>query len=98
MEKNLAEMIEQQAAGMVKAMHMPGVKTTTLEKEQSDGKAKRVFKTRVFAILDDVSAEAYSSFINFLMERDSETSVMREVENWTKDGELIRVVDYIEVE
>ncbi len=98
MERNLAEMIEQQAAGMVKAMHMPNIKTTTLEKEQSGRKAKRVFKTKVFAIIDDVSAEEYATFINFLMERDSETNVMREVENWTKDGELIRVVDYIEVE
>jgi hypothetical protein len=57
-----------------------------------------MFKTKVFAILDDVSAEEYSAFINYLMRNKKSTTVIRELENWTKDGELIRVVDYIEEE
>jgi len=95
MSDKLAQMIDEQAAGIVKSMGMPQVKTTTVEKELRDNKAKNKFATRVFAILDDVSALEYSEFINEVLETGT-TRIIREVESWTKDGELIRVVDYLE--
>ena len=95
---NIADIINKQAEGIVKAMGMPEVKTTSLEEELSKTNKKKMFKTRVFVLLDDVSAEEYSAFINYLMSNKKTATVLREVENWTKDGELIRVVDYIEIE
>lgn len=95
---DLSDIINKQAEGIVKAMKMPEIKTTSVEEELKKSKAKKVFKTKVFVLLDDVSAEEYSAFINYLMTNDKTTTVLREVENWTKDGELIRVVDYIEDE
>jgi signal transduction protein with GAF and PtsI domain len=94
----LANMINENAAGIAKAMGMPEIKTTSIDKELKNSEKNRVFKTKVFAILDDVSAEEYSAFINYLLKNKKTTSVLREAENWTKDGELIRVVDYIEDE
>ena len=94
--ENISEIINSQAEGIVKALKMPEVRTTTVEKERGKKKTKRKFNTRVFAILDDYSAEEYSSFIDSIINEPESMTVMREVENWTKDGELIRVVDYIE--
>lgn len=95
---DLASIIDEQASGIVKAMKMPSIKTTSIEKENKKKERKKIFKTKVFVIIDDVSGEEYSTFINYLMEHKSETLVIREVENWTKDGELIRVIDYVEEE
>jgi signal transduction protein with GAF and PtsI domain len=89
-------MIDKQAAGIAKAMGMPNVRTTTVDKELEKNKKNKEFKTKVFAILDDVSAEEYSAFINYIMKNSKTTTIIREEQNWTKDGELIRVIDYIE--
>jgi hypothetical protein len=95
-ENDLASIIDKQAAGIAKAMGMPSVKTTTVEKEMANSKKKKSFYTRVFAILDDISAEEYSAFINYIITNSKTTTIIREEQNWTKDGELIRVVDYME--
>ncbi len=95
---DLASIIDANVAGIAKALGMPDVKTTTVDNELAKAEKSKVFKTKVFAILDDVSAEEYSAFINYLMKNRKTTTVLREEENWTKDGELIRVVDYVEEE
>ena len=94
--KDLSEIINSQADGIVTALRMPEIKTTTVEKELSKKKTEKLFKTRVFVLINDTSAIEYSSFINEVMRNSKTTTIMRESENWTKDGELIRVVDYVE--
>ena len=92
---NINEIIEQQAEAIVRNLKMPEVKTTSLEKEMEKNKKIKKFSTRVFLLIDDVSAESYSSFMNYIIENPKTTKLLREVENWTKDGELIRVIDYM---
>jgi len=98
MEKDISKIIEEQASGIVKALGMPEVRTTTYEKEVNKNKKNKVFKTKVFVLIDDISAEEYAAFMNYLIANNKTTELIREVENWTKDGELVRVVDYIEEE
>lgn len=94
---DLNEYIDKQAAGIAKSLGMPKVKTTTFDEEIKKKSSKHpVFRTRVFVLLDDVSAEEYSEFINDILDSGGTKNIIREVENWTKDGELIRVIDYTE--
>jgi len=94
---DLNEFIDKQAAGIAKSLSMPNVKTTTFDEEIKKNKSKKpIFKTRVFVLLDDISAEDYADFINSILTSNGDKTIIREVENWTKDGELIRVVDYTE--
>jgi hypothetical protein len=91
----LSEIINKQAEGIARSLGMPKIKTTTVDEELKKKKVKKVFSTRVFVILDDVSGEDYAEFINEILTSNGEMEVIREDTNWTKDGELIRVVDYI---
>jgi len=91
----LAKIIDKQAEGIARSLGMPKIKTTTVDKEMSKSKTKRVFGTRVFVILDDISAEDYSEFINEVLSSKGSMEIMREDTSWTKDGELIRVVDFM---
>ena len=95
--EKLAQMIDEQAAGIAKSLGMPRVQTTTVDKELKKNSSKKKFNTRVFAILDDISAQEYSEFINEVL-RTGTTQIIREDQSWTKDGELIRVVDFLEAE
>lgn len=92
----LAEIISKQAEGIAKSLGMPDVKTTSVDEELKKTKKKNTFKTKLFVIIDDISAEDYSKFIDNIISNPQDFEIIREVENWTKDGELIRVVDYIE--
>ena len=92
---DIKELIDREAENIVKAMGMPVTKTTTVEKELSKSKKRKVFETRVFLIINDASAATYSSFITQLIAGDDGRRILRESENWTKDGELIRVVDTV---
>jgi len=93
----LSDFIDKQAAGIARSLSMPNVKTTTFDEEIKKNKSKKpVFRTRVFVIIDDISAEDYAEFINSILIANGDKTIIREVENWTKDGELIRVVDYTE--
>ncbi len=94
----LNEIIDKQAEGIVKSLGMPKIKTTNIDKELEKKVKKSNFGTRVFVILDDISAEEYSSFINEILKSKGKMTLMREDFNWTKDGELIRVIDYMEEE
>ena len=92
---DLSEIINQQAEGIAKALGMPTAEVTTYEKEIKKKTPKKEFATRVFLIIDDISAMEYAEFINQILASSGDMEIMREVENWTKDGELIRVVDYV---
>ncbi len=95
-ELDLAAIIDKQASGIAKAMRMPETKTTSVKQEQAKKQKIQTFRTRIFVIIDDYSGQEYADFINTLILDSTTYEVLREVENWTKDGELIRVVDYIE--
>ena len=92
----LNEIINKQAEGIVKSLGMPKVKTTSVEKELANTKMKKKFGTRVFVILDDISAEDYADFINDVLQSRGTMEIMREETSWTKDGELLRVVDFMQ--
>ena len=95
---DLAKIIDKQAEGIAKSLGMPKISTTSVDKEKSKGSKKRKFGTRIFVLLDDISALEYSDFINDILSSKGKMELMREVESWTKDGELIRVIDYMDEE
>ena len=93
---DIQEIIAKEAEGIVKALGMPTPRTTSFDKEMKKKKKKRkIFETRVFLIVSDASAISYSQFISDIMSGSSGRELVREVENWTKEGELIRVVDTV---
>ncbi len=93
--EDLAKIIDKQAAGIAKSLGMPKIKTTTVDSELKKKTKNRVFGTRVFVVIDDISAEDYSEFINEVLSSKGKMEIMREESSWTKDGELIRVVDFM---
>jgi len=60
--------------------------------------AKKTFLSKFFVIGDDYGASLYSEFINTIMNNPREYQMIREEQTWTKEGELIRMVDYIQTE
>jgi len=93
-DRNLKEIIEEDLDRLFSAGGMPQIPVTTLEKESKKNAPQQTFHTRVFAILEDETAHEYAKFINFVINSKNVT-ILREEQNWTKEGELIRVVDYI---
>jgi len=91
----LHEIIEQQAKGIAASLRMPTADVTTVEKEIEKKTPKKEFATKVFIIINDVTALEYSEFINQVLESGGDMEIVREEQNWTKDGELIRVIDYV---
>ena len=59
---------------------------------------KKTFLSKFFAIGDDFEASLYAEFINAIMNDPKKYQMIREEQTWTKEGELIRMVDYIEIE
>ena len=92
---DLAKIIDKQAEGIAKSLGMPKVTTTSMKEELAKKSKGKTFKTRVFVILDDISGEEYSEFINEVLMSKGKMEIMREETSWTKDGELIRVFDYM---
>ena len=92
---NIAEEIRQQASNIASTM-MPEASITSYEKEMKKKAGNFVMRTRFFAIIDDLSAEEYSTFITEIIKNPDKYKLIREAENWTKEGELIRVVDFLE--
>lgn len=72
------------------------IKTTNTKDEMKKHARKHVFSTKFFAINNDIDAEQYASFMNWLLEVGAERRVVREESNWTKEGELVRVVDFVQ--
>ena len=93
---DLNEIIDKQAAGIAKSLGMPTIKTTSVEKEIAKTLVKKKFGTRVFVILDDISGENYAEFINEILQSRGSMEIMREETSWSKDGELIRVIDFMQ--
>jgi len=97
MARDISKILSDVSMGDVSGLNgtgMPGVaRTTTTAKEFA--KKKRVWKTKFFPINNDSDASDYSEFMNWVLENGKERIVVREDSSWTKDGELIRVVDFI---
>ena len=92
----IQRIIDEAGAKMAASMGMPEARTTTVEKEfNTADKIKKTYHVKFFAILDDESAAVYSDFMTKLI-NSSGTQIVREDKSWTQEGELLRVVDYIE--
>lgn len=72
------------------------IKTTNTKAEMKKYARKYVFSTKFFPINNDVDAADYALFMNWILEIGEERSVVREESNWTKEGELIRVIDFVQ--
>ena len=59
---------------------------------------RKTFLSKFFVIGEDYDASVYAEFINELMNNPKKYQMIREEQNWTKEGELIRMVDYIEID
>ena len=56
------------------------------------------FKSKVFLIAEDVSASEYAEFVTEALRNPHKYVLVREKENWTQNGECIRIIDYLEKE
>ena len=74
-------------------MGMPHGARTTSTKEEFKGK-KILWGTKIFPINNNVDAADYASFMNWVLSNPKARNVVREDSTWTKDGELVRVVDF----
>jgi len=90
----IQKIIDDASENIISSMGMPKARTTTLENE-SKSKTKREYGVKFFVMIDDESSESYSAFMTMLM-NDSSYTIVREDKSWTQEGELIRVVDYIQ--
>ena len=97
MSRDVGKMLSDIADGDISGLGdtgMPGIARTTSTKKEFTTK-KRLWETRFFPINDDEDARNYAMFMNWVMENPSDRIIVREESSWTKDGELIRVVDMI---
>lgn len=54
------------------------------------------YKTKFFFIAEQTAADEFSEFMTMLINNQDKYSILREKENWTPSGELIRLIEYFE--
>ncbi len=91
----IQRIIDEAATGIANSMSMPQAKTTTIDKEYGQATTRREYKVKFFNLIDDESALAYSEFMTDLINKKG-VKIVREDKSWTPEGELLRVVDYLE--
>ena len=91
----IQKIIEDAANGVVNSMSMPSAKTTTVDKEYGKATRKKEYSVRFFNLIDDESAKEYAEFMTELINKPG-VQIEREDKSWTPEGELLRVVDFIE--
>ena len=98
MTRDVSEIVQDIGANKISGVAgftMPShARTTTTKAEQA--MPKTVFKTKLFTIYCDDDARLYASFINWIIEDKDNRIIVREESTWTKDGALIRIVDFIQ--
>jgi hypothetical protein len=97
MGRDLAQIIEDISVGDSSGLGgagMPSIARTTTTKKEFAPKV-RIYETRFFPINNDTDAIAYSSFMNWILFDRKNRAIIREESSWTKEGELIRVVDFV---
>lgn len=93
----IQKIIDAAANKLVDSIGMPSAKTTTIEQEYGKKEKKKVYKVKFFNLIDDESAQAYGEFMTDLINKQG-IKIVREDKSWTPEGELLRVVDYVEEE
>ena len=54
------------------------------------------YKTKFFFIAEQTGADEYADFMTTLINNPKKYSLIRERENWTPSGELIKLIEYLE--
>jgi len=54
------------------------------------------YKSKVFLIAEDMSASEFAEFMTNILHNPHRYHIIREKENWTQNGECVRVVDFLE--
>lgn len=64
--------------------------------KELNSKPNLQYRTKFFFIAEQTGADEYSEFMTELINDQNRYSIIREKENWTPSGELIRLVEYFE--
>ena len=54
------------------------------------------WQAKFFFIAEQNAADEYAAFMTHIIQNPDKYSLLREKENWTPSGELIRIVEYLE--
>ena len=54
------------------------------------------WRVKYFFITEQSTADEYAEFMTKLIRNQDKYSILREKENWTQSGELIKIVEYLE--
>jgi len=65
--------------------------------ENSDNMPSNIkWRVKYFFITEQTSADEYADFMTTLIQNQNKYIILREKENWTPSGELIKIVEYLE--
>ena len=89
--KNLQQQIDNEAMRLYNKLNgMPNLKP-------NDNITKNfAFRSKFFFITEQTTANEYAEFMTELINNPEKYIIIREKENWTQAGELIRLVEYLE--
>ena len=85
--------ITEDVVNATKNRGMPSNNTTDTTTKMAAPQIK--FCTKFFPINSDEEAANFAMFMNWLLAHNKHRKMIREESNWTKDGELIRVIDFV---
>jgi len=54
------------------------------------------WRVKYFFITEQTSSDEYAEFMTTLIQNQNKYSILREKENWTQSGELIKIIEYLE--
>jgi hypothetical protein len=67
--------------------------------KQTEGVPNNIkWRVKYFFITEQTTADEYANFMTTLIQNPTKYSILREKENWTQSGELIKIVEYLEKE
>ena len=92
---DIQKIIDEAGSQISASIGMPSAKTTTVEKEFAKNGTRKEYNVRFFNLIDDESAKDYSDFMTSIINKPG-IQIVREDKSWTQEGELLRVVDYVE--
>jgi hypothetical protein len=89
---DLKKMIDNSAENLFSRMN--GI--PTIQTKSKDASLNVTWKVKYFFITEQESANEYAEFMTNIIRLPNKYSLLREKENWTQNGELIKIVEYLE--
>jgi len=67
-----------------------------LQNENKNIASNIKWKAKYFFITEQTTADEYANFMTTLIQNQDKYLILREKENWTPSGELIKIIEYLE--